>query len=364
MELKVRAVEAEEQKSVQEVEQELLDKHEQEINNEEAPVQETAVEETVAGDAPVEKSLSDDDVLSFIRDRYNKEINSVDELFAEREANDDLPEDVSAFLKYKKETGRGINDFMKLQANYDEMSSDQLLREYYSSTENDLDSEDIEYLIQDKFGYDEDLDDEADVKKKKIAMKRELAKAKKFFDQQKEQYKIPVESKGSSVPDEDLETYNAYKEYISQSKTIEEENKKRSEYFKQKTDEVFGDRFEGFEFSINDQKILFTPGEAKELKTVQSNVNNFISKYLDDNGLIKDPAGYHRALSAAMNPDKLAKFFYEKGKADAVGDVARQSKNINMDVRTAPQKPAAEGMKIRALDQDSGRGLKIRSRNK
>lgn len=362
MELKVRAVEVAEEKSVQEVEQDLLDKHEQENPTEETVVEEATVEPVSEEVVEEEKSLSDDDVLSFIRDRYNKEINSVDDLFAEREVSQELPEDVSAFLKYKKETGRGINDFMKLQANYDDMSSDQLLREYYSSTENDLDSEDISYIIQDKFGYDEDLDDEADVKKKKIAMKRELAKAKKFFNDQKEQYKVPIESKGSSVPESEVEDYNAYKEYVSQSKTIEEENRKRSEYFQKKTDEVFSDKFEGFEFSIDDKKILFTPGDSKELKSVQSNVNNFISKYLDDKGLIKDPDGYHRALSAAMNPDKLAKFFYEKGKADAVGDVARQSKNIDMDVRTAPQKPAADGMKIRAISQDSGRGLKIRSK--
>ncbi len=361
MELKVRAVEAEEEKSVQEVEQELLDKHEQE-QQEEQPTE--AVEEQQPEEVQEETpSLSDDDVLSFIRERYNKEINSVDDLFAEREQSEELPEDVSAFLKYKKETGRGFDDFMRIQKDYDEMSPEQLLREYYSATEEDLDPEDISYLIDQKFGYDSDLDDESEIKQKNIAKKRELAKAKKHFNNLKEQYKVPIESKASPVAQEDVEGYNAYKEYVSQSKTIEEENKKRSEYFQIKTDEVFNDEFKGFEFSINDQKILFNPGDAKEVKTVQSNVNNFISKYLDDKGLIKDPKGYHKALSAAMNPEKMAAFFYEKGKADAVNDVARQSKNISMDVRSAPQQSAnSEGMKIRAIDQDSGRGLKIRSK--
>ncbi len=354
MEIKVRAVDSAEEKSVQEVEQELLDNHEQE--------QQEEVAEVAAEQEPV-KELGEEDVLSFIRERYNKEINSVDDLFAQREQNDELPEDVSAFLKYKKETGRGFDDFMKIQKDYDEMNPEQLLREYYSATEEDLDSDDINYLIEDKFGYDQDLDDEAEIKQKNIAKKRELAKAKKHFNSQKEQYKVPVESKANPVPQEDVEDYNAYKEYVSQSKTIEEENRKRSEYFQLKTDEVFNNDFKGFEFSVNDKKILFNPGDTKEVKASQSNVNNFISKFLDDKGLVKDPAGYHKALSAAMNPEKLAAFFYEKGKADAVGDVARKSKNINMDVRSAPQQSVtSDGMKIRSIDQDSGRGLKIRSK--
>ena len=126
---------------------------------------------------------------------------------------------------------------------------------------------------------------------------------------------------------------------------------------------MFNDEFKGFEFKVGDQKMSFSPGDTVEVKKVQSDVNNFISRYLDDQGVIKDAAGYHKALSAAMNPDKLAEFFYEKGKADAVGDVSRQSKNINMDVRQTPQQlKDNSGFKIRAVDQDSGRGLKIKKR--
>ena len=358
MEIKVKEVGGTDQKSVQEIERELVENHQEKFN--EGTPQEGVTQPEEVVEEP--KSFGEDDVLSFIKDRYNKEINSIDELFAQREVNEELPEDVSAFLKYKKETGRGINDFMKLQADYDGMSSDQLLSDYYSSTEEGLDSEDIRYLIEDKFGYDEDLDDESDIKKKKIAIKKELAKAKKHLDGLKEQYKVPIESKGSPVPREDAEDYNAYKEYISQSKTVEDEGRRKSEYFQKKTDEVFNEGFKGFEFNVNDKKILFNPGDAKEVKNAQSNVNNFISKFLDDKGLIKDPSGYHKALSAAMNPEKLASFFYEKGKADAVGDVSRQSKNIDMDVRSAPQQTTtASGMKIRSVESSSGRGLKIKS---
>jgi hypothetical protein len=375
MELKVKSVPGPGEKSVQEVEEKLLDQHQEktevvesqetatDVVEEQAVEQETTDENIVSEAEELIKEFGEEDVLSFIKNKYNKDIESVDDLFSEKETTQELPEDVSAFLKYKKETGRGINDFMKLQADFDQMKPDQLLRDYYASTEEDLDSEDIEYLMSEKFSYDDDLDSESDVKQKKIAKKRELAKAKKYFNELKETYKVPVESTGIPVNDEELESYNAYKDYISQSQNVQEENKKRSEYFQKKTEELFNDEFKGFEFNVGEQKMKFSPGDTAEVKNVQSDVNNFISKYLDDQGVIKDATGYHKALSAAMNPDKLAEFFYEKGKSDAVGDVSRQSKNINMDVRSTPQQLSDNsGFKIRAVEADSGRGLKIKKR--
>lgn len=360
MELKVKEVPGPGQKSVQEVEEQLLEQHEENqtevVDNATEAVEEQAVEQSTP-------KFGEEDVLSFIRDRYNKEINSVDDLFAQRERDAELPEDVSAFLKYKKETGRGIDDFMKLQADYDKMNPDQLLRDYYAATEDDLDSEDIEYLMSEKFSYDEDLDDESEVKQKNIAKKRELAKAKKYFNELKETYKVPVGSASVPVNEDELETYNAYKEYISQSQSIQEENQKRSEYFTKKTNDLFNDEFKGFEFVVGDQKMVFAPGDASEIKKIQSDVNNFISKYIDENGMISDHVGYHKALSAALNPDKLAAYFYEKGKSDAVGDVTKKSKNIDMDVRSTPQQMSTnQGFKVRAVESSSGRGLKIRKK--
>ena len=360
MELKVKEVPGPGQKSVQEVEEQLLEQHEEDqtevVDNATEAVEEQAVEQSTP-------KFGEEDVLSFIRDRYNKEINSVDDLFAQRERDAELPEDVSAFLKYKKETGRGIDDFMKLQADYDKMNPDQLLRDYYAATEDDLDSEDIEYLMSEKFSYDEDLDDESEVKQKNITKKRELAKAKKYFNELKETYKVPVGSASVPVNEDELETYNAYKEYISQSQSIQEENQKRSEYFTKKTNDLFNDEFKGFEFVVGDQKMVFAPGDASEIKKIQSDVNNFISKYIDENGMISDHVGYHKALSAALNPDKLAAYFYEKGKSDAVGDVTKKSKNIDMDVRSTPQQMSTnQGFKVRAVESSSGRGLKIRKK--
>lgn len=356
----VRDIGAGEERSMQEIEQELLDKHEEKFNQEATKEEttEVVVEETVEQSTP---ELKDEDVLSYIKGRYNKDINSVDELFKERESNEDLPEDVSAFLKYKKETGRGIDDFIKLNKDFSKLSPEKLLAEYYSATESDLDDEDINYMIEDKFGYDPDFDEEKDIKKKEIAKKKELAKAKKFFEDQKEQYKSPLESRGSLVPDEDKEGYNAYKKYVQDAQTVQQESYKKSEYFQKKTEELFNQDFKGFDFNIGDKDLKFLPGDPEDLKKAQSDLTNYISKYLDKDGLISDAVGYHRSLSVAMNPEKFARFFYEQGKAEALLDTAKQTKNIDMEVRTSPQSISSSGVKVKSIDDGGGRGLKFKS---
>jgi hypothetical protein len=359
----VRDIGAGEERSIQEIEQELLDKHEEKFNQDVQKDEAFIANEHVETNEQVETTpeLKDEDVLSYIKGRYNKDINSVDELFKEREANEELPSDVSAFLKYKKETGRGIDDFMKLSKDFSKLSPEKLLAEYYSATESDLDDEDINYMIEDKFGYDPDFDEEKDIKKKEIAKKKELAKAKKFFEDQKEQYKSPLESSGSSVPDEDKEGYSAYKKYVQDAQTVQQESYKKSEYFQKKTEELFNQDFKGFDFNIGDKDLKFLPGDPADLKKSQSDLTNYISKYLDSDGLISDAVGYHRSLSVAMNPEKFAKFFYEQGKAEALLDTAKQTKNIDMEVRTSPQSISSSGVKVKSIDDGGGRGLKFKS---
>lgn len=356
----VRDIGAGEERSMQEIEQELLDKHEEKFNQETTKEEttEVIVEETVEQSTP---ELKDEDIVSYLKGRYNKEINSIDELFKEREANEDLPEDVSAFLKYKKETGRNIDDFIKLNKDFSKLSPEKLLAEYYSATESDLDDEDINYMIEDRFGYDPDFDEEKDIKKKEIAKKKELAKAKKFFEDQKEQYKIPVESRGSLVQDDDKEGYEAYKKYVQDAQTVQQESYKKSEYFQKKTEELFNQEFKGFDFNVGDKDLKFLPGDPSELKKAQSDLTNYISKFLDNDGLISDAVGYHRSLSVAMNPEKFARFFYEQGKAEALLDTAKQTKNIDMEVRTSPQSISTSGVKVKSIDDGGGRGLKFKS---
>ncbi len=365
---KVRSLDGIEQKSAVEVEQELLDKHEQQFSdvsnqdNTVAQIEPVQVEEIQNEPAAVyEEELSDEKVLSYLGKRYNKEIKSFDDLMAERKESVDLPEDVAAYLKYKQETGRGIEDFIKLNNDVDSMDPESLLRQYLGATQEGLDDEDIDVLMDD-YRYDEDIDDESSIRKIKLETKKAVAEAKKFFNAQKEKYRVPLESRGESISEEQREIYEKYKQYTEQANSFEEESERKRQWFDQKSDEVFSDGFKGFEFNLDDRKVSFNPGDRNELRKSQSTPANFINKFLDEQGLINDAEGYHRALAVAMNPDKFAKFFYEQGKSDAVDGTMRNIKNIQMSENRAPEvgRPT-DGIQVKAVNPDSGRSLKIRS---
>jgi predicted hydrocarbon binding protein len=382
MDIKVREVTADE-KSSQQIEQELLDKHEEKFQSEteqesievkavepeaevevkedntqeEAPVEEVVEEQPPQLDAPPE--LNEDEVLSYIGKRYGKEINSIDELISKREDSEPLPEDVAAYLKYKKETGRGFNDFAKLQKDYSDLSPDALLREYYTITEEGLDSEDIDDMM-DEFTVDEEIHEPTDIKKIKLAKKKEIAKAKKFLRQQQEQYKQPLESRERSASESDDELIE-YRQYLESAKTQQEEANHKREWFVKKSDEVFSSEFKGFKFTIGEDEVVYTPGSASELRKSQETPLNFVNKYLDSSGFIKDAEGYHKSLAVAMNPEKFAQFFYEQGKSKATDDVIRKTKNINMSERTAPEVSSKSGLQVKSVSQPSSSGLKIKS---
>jgi rubrerythrin len=356
MEFKVKEVSGIVEKSAAQIEEELLNKHEEQFNNV-PPVDTPPIDEPLV-ETPID--LKEEDVLSYLGKRYNKEISSFDELMAERKEAEELPEDVGAFLKYKRETGRGIQDYLKLQEDFDTMNPDVLLKQYFKDTEIGLDDDDIDALME-EFKYDEDFDDDSHVKKAKIAKKKVIAKAKEHFNSQKEKYKQPLESSGSAIPNAEKEEFEAYKQYIQQAKNQEEDQNRKRDWFLKKTDDVFSQEFKGFEFNIDDKKVVFSPGDTAELKKLQSNPANFINKYLDESGMVSDAAGYHRSLAIAMNPEKFAKFFYEQGQADATEDVTKKIKNINMSERRAPEATVKGGMQVRQVNPDAGNGLKIKS---
>lgn len=357
MEIKVREVSEEvESKSIQEVEQELLNKHEAEMNGgDDDDVSSKTQDES-------EPTMDEQQVLSFLQNRYGEEVNSLDELIEKRASSQEIPEDVASYLKYRQETGRSFEDYLKLNQNYDEMEEDDLLRNYLLSTEDGVDQDDVDVLLED-YTFDEDLDDEVDVKRKKVAKKKAVAKAKKYFNSQKEQYAKPLESSGNGLSPAEREEFEAYKKQLNESSSHNEEMKRRSEWFQQKTNEVLSDDFKGFEFNVGDKKMVYAPASVNDLKKSNSDITNFIGKFLDEDGLIKDAQGYHRALSVAMNPEKYAQFFYEQGKADAVDNISRKSKNINMEERRVFESSSNKnGLKIRAVSEPSnGNRLRIRT---
>lgn len=348
-----------EEKSVQEIEQQLLDEHERKMAESEAPVEEVHIEEPQIVESP---QFGDNDVLSYLKTKFNKEVNSLDELFVEKPQQQELlPEDVNAFLKFKKETGRGLEDFYRVNQDFSKVNPERLLADYMRETNPDFDDEDIAFEYESKFGYDEEMDDEKEIKRKKLALKKELGKAAKYFEEQKEKYKAPLESRmESTIPAEDREALESYKQYISQSTAMQQEQAKKSEYFLNKTNELFSNEFKGFDFKIGDKDISYKPGTPEQLKAQQTDISKFFNNFVDENGYIKDAKQYHKTIAAAMNPDAMARFFYDMGKADAIDDSVRQSKNIDMSVRNAPQHVDKGGFSVKALDSDHGSRLKIR----
>ncbi len=381
-EFKVKAVDFEE-KSTQEIEQELVDKHAQENGLAEEQVKvETTVDaagnvvdstttkveadgnekkEEEKAEAPEETpSLNDDSVLSFIKNKFGKEIDSLDNIFETKEAPE-LPEDVAAYWNFKKETGRSINDFVALNKDFDDMEPNNLLREYYKAMNPDLDGDDIDFELDSLFGYDEEYDEEKEVRRIKIAKKKELVKAKEYSEKQKEQFKMPLESRAEGSSGAESEDYLAYKKMVEESKGSQADNEKRRKFFEDETNKIFGKDFEGFGFDIEDKKLVYKPAEADKLKSAQSDINNFIASHLDDKGYIKDANEYHRSIAVATNPEAFAKFFYEQGKSDAVGDYSKESKNIDMNVRSAPESLSKGGFKVTAISTSHGNGLRIKS---
>lgn len=382
MEIKVREVTDVEEKSSQQIEQELLEKHEQKLEateqniesvaddtaqvesvQEKQEVQEEIKEEIetppVEEQSPVEKELAEEEVLSYIGKRYGKEINSIDELVSTREESEPLPEDVATYLKYKKETGRGFNDFAKLQKDYNDLSPDALLREYYTITEEGLDSDDITSLLE-EFDYSEETHEPSEIKKIKLAKKKEIAKAKKFLREQQDLYKQPLESRESSAA-VDNEEIIQYKQYMETAKATQIENEKKSQWFEKKTNEVLNPEFKGFKFNIGETDYVYSPGSVSDIKKAHQTPMNLLNKFMDNEGYIKDTEGYHKALAVAMNPEGFAKFFYEQGKSQATDDVMRKTKNINMTERSAPEVSVKSGFQVKSVSQPSSKGLRIKS---
>jgi hypothetical protein len=212
-----------------------------------------------------------------------------------------------------------------------------------------------------EYSFDEDLDDESDIKKIKLKKKKAIAKAKNYFKEMQEKYKQPLESSGTSASNISETEMEGYKQYIADAKSYEEEAARKKEFYDSKTLEVFTPEFKGFEFNIGEETITFSPSSIDELKKSALNPGSWATKYLDDDGLLKNSKGFHRSVAVAQNPEKFAKFFYEQGRANATEDVMRKTKNINMSERRMPEVTSKGGTQFKSLNNESGKGLKIRS---
>ena len=278
------------------------------------------------------------------------------------ESGEPLPENIQKVVDFMNETGGNLEDYVKLNTDYSKLSENQLLREYYENTKPHLDKEEIDFLMQDNFSYEEDVDEERDIRKKKIAYKEELARAKNHLDGLKSKYYEEIKAGSRLNPEQQkaVEFFNRYNKDNAEASKVAEKQKK---VFLNQTNNVFSNDFKGFDYQVGDKKYRFKVKNPNEIKETQSDINNFVKKFLNDKNEMSDAKGYHKSLFTAMNPDAVAKHFYEQGKADAMKESMAKSKNVNMDARGVHEKvSASNGWTVRAINGQDTSKLKIRKR--
>ena len=277
---------------------------------------------------------------------------------SEQELN--IPEGVSDLVHFMNETGGSMEDYIKLNKNYEELDDANIVKEYYNITKPHLNNDEINFLINDSFSYDKELEDPTDIKRKDLAFKEEVAKAKNYLNGQKEKYYKEVKNTGN-LSKEQQKAVDFFNRYNNEQKQIVQTQEKASNTFKQKTSEVFNQEFKGFDFNIEDKKYRFKLKDVDKVKNTQMDIMNVVGSYLDENNTLKDGYGYHKALFAAKNADSIANHFYQLGKAEAVKEISEESKNINMDPRqTSSGYVESGGIKVRAISGDDSSKLRIR----
>ncbi len=274
----------------------------------------------------------------------------------------ELPEGVEKLLSFMEETGGTLEDYSKLNKDYSSLSENEVLAEYYKQTKPHLDDVEVEFLIEDNFDYDEDIDEDVDVKRKRLAKKEAVADAKKHLDKDKNKYYQDLKA-GSRLTGEQKKAVDFFDRYNKES----EENAKVAEEqvsnFLNKTTSLFSNEFKGFEFNVGEKKFRYNVKDVSGVKDTQSDINNFVGKFLDESGNMNDAKGYHKSLFTAMNADAIANHFYEQGKADALKTSISKSKNINMDPRSSSPVSDFDGVKVRVLGGSSSSKLRMKTKN-
>jgi hypothetical protein len=334
------------------------------VIEEEPKVEVEATTEEVSQEQP--KEIDEQAVLQFLKDRHQKEFTSIDEVLLnnDKQQSEDLSEDIKTFLKFKQETGRSMQDFMMAQRDVSSLDDSAALFEWYRDQNPHLSVDDIKYLIDEKFIYNEDEDDQKTIKGKQIAYKDEVYKAKKYLTELTDKYKVPLESSGASVSEEAQEALKFFTQYKEETAKSEQNSKALQDVFRQKTNTLFNEEFKGFEFNVGKKKLMFKLSSPEEVKKSQSDINNMLSRYTDkETGALGDAYHFHKSAFAMSNPDLIAKLAYEQGLADATNSIVKDTKNIDMTVR-ANQVYDKSGTKYRVLETDSdfSGGLKMRKR--
>jgi len=315
------------------------------------PVEETKeVVEKTSTETPVIEEITEEKV----EEKVEEVVEKVEEAITEyQETGEPLPENIQKLVNFMEETGGDINDYVKLNKDYSDMDNQTLLQEYYKQTKPHLNHDEISFMMDDQFSYEEDVDEEKIIKRKKLALKEQVANAKKHLDGLKSKYYKDIKS-GSKLTQEQQEAINFYDSYTKESETVQKKEESAKANFLNKTNKFFGDQFKGFEYNIGEKRFRFNVNDADKVKETQSNIGNFIGKFLDENDNIKDEAGYHKSLYTAMNADAVANHFYEQGKADATKNSVANAKNIDMAPRQElGENTNTDGVKVRVLGDNT-----------
>ena len=322
------------------------------------------VDEEVRVDTPKQEVVSETDTDTSITEVIEEVVESTPEKTKEVTQETiveqpKLPENVDKLVKFMDETGGTVEDYVKLNKDYSDLKDNELLQEYLSQTKPHLSSEEINFLIEDNYTVDDEIDEEKDIRRKKLAYKEAVANAKKDLESLKTKYYADIKQR-PGVTQEQQKAVDFFNRYNKQQESI----KQSQERFTKNTNNLFNEEFKGFDYSLGEKKFRYKVNEPSKLAQTQSDINNFISKYTDKDGNLTDHEGYHKALYAAMNTDKLVQHFYEQGKADGVKDIVKKSKNPATETprQVASGDVFVGGIKVKSISGADSSKLKIKKR--
>ena len=328
-------------------------------NADAAEKQEEVQPEVEAQETPVLEEVTEEDV----KEQAEELTEQVEEAIAEaQETGRAIPENVQKLMDFMEDTGGTLEDYVTLNqdfSNYDDIT---LLREFYKKTKSHLTPDEVDFLIDDNFSFDEEVDEEREIKKKKIALKEQVANAKSHLDGQKSKYYEEIKA-GSKLTKDQQKAVDFFNRYNKESKETDAVVEKQTNTFKMKTNNVFSKDFKGFDYNVGDKKYRFNVKDSNKVKESQSDINNFVKKFLNENNEMSDAKGYHKSLFTANNPDAIAKHFYEQGKADALKTSVAKAKNVDMNPRQQHGTVDMGGMKVKVLGESSN-DFKFKIKNK
>ena len=325
------------------------------LSKKEEPVEEVTPEEkTEVEDTPVVEEITDEEVVEQKVEETKEEV--VEAIEEAKETGEPLPENIQKVVDFMNETGGSLEEYVRLNQDYNNYDENQLLREYYKQTKPHLTDEEISFVMEDRFSYNEEVDEEKDIRRKKLALKEQVADAKNHLEGLKSKYYAEIKS-GVKLTSDQQKAVDFFNRYNKEQEGVQQ----RSDVFNKKTNEVFTNEFKGFEYKIGEKRFRFNVKDVDKVKDNQSNINNFVKPFLNKNNEMDNAKAYHKSLFTAMNADAVANHFYQQGKADAMKESVAKAKNVSMDPRQQfTGQVEAGGMKVRAISGDNSNKLRVK----